>query len=218
MRRCETTKLFYGKYSYKIVLTSPIANWFRGGDLPSIRDTLDTLNQAKIANSPLKIKMWTREVVITTQDLHYAQKIYSALCKDVEYKIRVEGHDISIYSDDINWLESIKVDALPVITELWSPNRQLQPNTLIMSPAMTGWEYRITLGSSVPKTFSQWVNVNQDKIKIGATLKEDLSKEQTFLQGFYFYVKNEKMLNLVTLVLGSGISRIDKIIIEDKNA
>jgi len=31
-------------------------------------------------------------------------------------------------------------------------------------------------------------------------------------------VRNEKMLNLASLVLGQGIQRIDKIVIDDQNA
>ena len=37
----QTTRLFNGKYKYKIVLLSKAASWFRGGDVEKIKHTRD---------------------------------------------------------------------------------------------------------------------------------------------------------------------------------
>ena len=218
LKRYDTNSLFYGKYPYKLTLHTPLANWFRGGDLPYIRDTLDELQHQYNQNNKLTIKFWNREVTVKTSDLYYAQKVYSHLCIGKSYRLRVEGHYLAIYSDDKTWLENVLDSISPVATEWWEPTSLLQPNTILMSPKMKGWEYKVTLGSNVPQDFYRWALNNLDKIKIGPTFKDSLLRGYTYMSGYYFYVRNDRVLNLVSLVLGNGITKIDKIIIEDKNA
>ena len=218
MREYETTKLYYKKYPYKLVLYTPLSHWYRGGDLPYIRDTLDELHHQYDNSSPLVLKFWNREVRIKLADLHYGQKIYSALCKDVDYRLRVEGRDLSIYSVDKEWLLELADQVNGCALEWWEPKTLLQPNTIVMTSALKDWGYRITLGDNVPKSFYQWIKNNLDKVRIGPAFKESIDAEYSYMRGYYFYVKNDKALSLVTLVLGSSISKIDKIVIEDKNA
>ena len=168
-------------------------------------------------NGKIIINGWRSSFILSREDLFRAQRVYSALSTtDAEYQLRIEGTSFVIYSTDRDWLHNLGnyVDA----SEWWEPASTLEPNTIVMGPTMQGWGYKITLGSKVPKDFHTWALNNTHKLKIGNTLLKSISKKYTYLDGYYFYVKDEKMLNLVTLVLGSGVRRIDKIVIEDKNA
>ena len=52
---------------------------------------------------------------------------------------------------------------------------------------------------------------NQNKVKIGQVCLEEI-KNNGYVRGFYFYVRDEKVLRLVTLMIGNSITRIDKIV------
>lgn len=220
MKRLNTNKLFYGKYSYKLIWVSPIANWFRGADLPYIRETLDSLqrqyNQEK--QTLLKIHLWAKTINISLKDLHYAQIMYSALCRNKNYRVRVEGKTMIIYAEQVDWLLELIEKLGNTVEELWEPNTLIQPNTVIMTPKMTGWEYRLTFKGKIPDEFKRWALKNSDKIRIGPTLRNIIETETySYAHGLYFYVKNEKTISLVSLMLGNSISRIDKIIVEEQN-
>lgn len=218
LRQYESQKLFYNKYPYKLVWNSPISNWFRGGDLKTIRTTLDHLQRQYKERKRIHLIIWSREVDVSIQELHQAQKVFKALSQQTDYRIRVESRFVGIYSAHKDWLWELSKEIKSGVTEWWEPSKLLQPNIMIAGPGLKGWEYKITLGAKVPKTFNQWAGNNLDKLRIGPVLKKAILENRSYLMGYYFYVKNEKMLNLVTLVLGPGISRIDKIIIEDNNA
>lgn len=159
---------------------------------------------------------WGGPVSISVQNLHQAQLVFTAISKNPN-KIRVEGRFLQLYSEHKDWLEQLakQID----VYEWCEPEGLLQPNTVVMGESMTGWEYRITLGRNIPDSFCKWALNNIDKIKCGDKFKKALDDNLThYLTDLYFYVRNDKMLNLATLVLGSSITQIDKIIIEDKNA
>lgn len=216
MNKFKTPKLFYKQYPYKLVFYTKFANSFRGNDLAYIREMLDQYyNSIKEGYTKLYLRRWKDQVPVTTEDLAEAHAIYSALSTNSEYRIRVENNYITIYSLDKRWLYKLATDL--DVQEWWEPIEHLEPGILIMGPKMKGWEYKITLGPRVPKSFYNWANNNIDKLKIGKKLQQYL-KNHGFVDGYYFYVRNEKMLNLVSLVLGTGMQRIDKIVIDDDSA
>lgn len=158
---------------------------------------------------------WGGVVDIKPHELHQAQKVFTVISKNPN-KIRVEGRYLQLYSEHKDWLYTLaqQID----IYEWWEPEGLLQPNTVVMGESMKGWEYRVTLGRNIPNTFPKWALNNADKLRYGTVFKSVIEQGGTYLSGQYFYVRNEKMLNLATLVLGPSITKIDKIIIEDKNA
>lgn len=162
------------------------------------------------------VQRWREQVRVSPIQVAEAQRIYTALSKNKDYKLRVENNYITIYSKDRDWLYDLGevLDA----SEWWEPDIELEPGIVIMGPKMEGWGYKITLGLNVPDTFNKWAIANSNKIKIGNKLLSLLKSNQRHLSGYYFYVQNEKMLNLVSLVLASGIQRIDKIVVDDRSA
>lgn len=169
-------------------------------------------------NRPLNIGLWNKSVVVNSKDLYYAQIVYSTLCQNNNYRLRIEGSSVVIYADTLDWLETLSKKLDDTVEEFWRPETILQPNTVIMSSKMQGWGYRLTFNGSVPIDFKKWAVKNLDKIRVGPILKEMLYTNRGYAHGLYFYVKNEKTVSLVSLMLGDSISRIDKILVEDKNA
>ena len=163
------------------------------------------------------IKKWREQIRVSPIQVAEAQRLYTALSKNKDYKLRVENESITVYSQERDWLYNLAV--VLDVQEWWEPESELTPGVLIMGPKMTGWEYKVTLGIDVPSTFCQWAVANSDKLKIGNKLLQMLqSGHRHYYSGYYFYVRNEKMLNLINLVIGSGIQRIDKIVVDDRSA
>lgn len=212
----KTPKLFFKCYPYKLVFYTKFANSFRGNDVGFIREMLDQyFNSLKEGQHKLYLRRWKDSVPVSTEDLAEVHAIYSALADRQDYRLRVENDFLTIYSIDREWLYQLAVDL--DASEWWEPIEELEPGILIMGPKMKGWEYKITLGPRVPTAFYTWALNNIDKLKVGKKLQEYF-KSNSFVDGYYFYVRNEKMLNLVSLVLGQGIQRIDKIVIDDRSA
>jgi hypothetical protein len=102
--------------------------------------------------------------------------------------------------------------------EWWEPDTKLEPGILVMGPKMEGWEYKITLGCNIPDGFYNWAVANADKLKVGNKLMSMIASRQRNLSGYYFYVHNDKMLNLVSLVIGPALQRVDKIVVDNESA
>jgi hypothetical protein len=214
LKKCSTPRLFYQKYPYKILWYTEFSHYFRNSDLSYARDVLDRCQQQLEETGRIALERWRGQVVVPREELFNAQRAYNALANtSADYQLRIEGTNAVIYADDRDWLYNLGKSINAV--EWWEPKSDLIPNTIIMGPKMKGWEYKITLGSKVPEEFLNWVPNNLSKLKVGNTLLESIEKKMSYLDGYYFYVRNEKMLNLVTLVLGRGLRRIDKIIIAD---
>ena len=216
MNKYKTPKLFFSKYPYKLVFKTVFAHSFRGNDLIYIREMLDHYFLHLAEGKPMYVQLWREQTRVSPVQVAEAQRIYTALSKNKDYKLRVEQGYITIYSKERDWLYDLG-DVLNA-QEWWEPDTKLEPGILVMGPKMEGWEYKVTLGLNVPETFHNWAVANADKLKIGNKLMAMLTNKQRHLSGYYFYVHNDKMLNLVSLVIGPGLQRIDKIVVKDQSA
>ena len=73
------------------------------------------------------------------------------------------------------------------------------------------YTYKVYLSDKATPGFAKWATANQDKIKLGHSLKKNI-ENNGYLRGFYFWVKDEKVLLLVKMIIGGNIQRIDKLI------
>lgn len=216
MNKYKTPKLFFSKYPYKLVFKTVFAHSFRGNDLIYIREMLDHYFLNLAEGLPMYVQRWREQIRVSPVEVAEAQRIYTALSKNKDYKIRVENEFITIYSKERNWL--YELGELLNAYEWWEPATKLEPGIVVMGPKMTGWEYKITLGLNIPDSFYNWAITNESKLKIGNKLMLMLTNKQRGLSGYYFYVHNDKMLNLVSLVIGPGLQRVDKIVVDDWSA
>ena len=211
MNRCETTKLFYDKYEYKLVVRNQLAYLFRERNFSYAKSYLDELQSQFEKGHPLKLVRYLRETSVNTLDFQESQILFNTLTKNNNYKLRVEQPRMQIYSNDKAFLTTLS-NKLKLCVEFWEPipGKPLVSNTIMLTRKIP-FEYRVTLASKTSPNFAAWYENNKDKVKIGATCLREI-QQNGFTQGLYFYVRDEKVLNLLHLVVGDSIARIDKVI------
>lgn len=166
-------------------------------------------------NRSLYWRRGLRSDPVNDDDFLSAKRLYQAFRQRSEndFKLRVENAFLQIYSNDKEWLLTLcNLTTKPL--ELWSPNNAyahlLAKNVIIKSQPFP-YEYKVSLQSRVDPSFANWVYNNQDKIKIGKRLLEYI-ESGSWVKSMYFYIRDEKVLQLVTLMIGNSIQRIDKIV------
>ena len=100
----------------------------------------------------------------------------------------------------LQWLNYLKTKPLK-IKEFYSPKQEnlnlLAKHTIIMKDNNFGYSHKITLKDKVDQRFYKWLTSNPDKVKIGNTCLDSIKKGH-YVRGFYFYIKNEKILSLIS--------------------
>lgn len=217
MQRLETTKLFYGAYLYKLSIRNQIASSFREKNLPLARRDLDTLQRMYEEGSPLLLINGLRSRTVTKQHFIEASKLYNHFTKNEDYKLRVEQNTMSIYSNNLNWINTIIKEIDPEnLISLHEPDTnfvsKLTANTIIVSQS-NGYEYKVTLGNIANgETFGKWAINNPNLIKIGPALKDALLNNG-YVSGMYFYARDSRTLQLCNLMI-TNIRRIDKLVVK----
>ena len=215
MKQLETERLFYDKYMYKVCIYLPIASIFREKRYDHTRSVLDDLHQQLENTGEIFWKRgWRLSAPLNVDVLKDAQLLYTLLIKqDFEsYKLRVEQSQLCYYTNDIKNVESLLVHFDKRIESVHMPNsdniKDLKPNVIIKD---SDWEYKVTVGPKVDPSLADWFENNKDKVKAGKTFIECI-RNGHYVRGFYFYAKNEKVLQLINIVLAGNIVRVDKFI------
>lgn len=217
MRRHETIHLFWNKYLYKLVVHNRLGHFFRNKNLSFARKVLDELQREYEQGNPLVIKRALRFDHIKEDDFLDAKKILKHLSRSTDYMLRVESSTTCIYSNDRNWLLSLAHSINKFnLEEFWEPStdsvKLLETNTIII-PNSLGYEYRVTLGiKHGSPEFAQWAEKNPKQIRMGSKLKEQLYA-RGFVENMYFYARDEKTLQLCSLML-DNIRRVDKLVVK----
>lgn len=153
-----------------------------------------------------------------TQEFFECKTLFGLFQTKTDFKLRVEKPYISVYSNDINWLLNVTYK-IANVTELWSPDpsieHKLEKNIIIVEHP-SDYPIKVTLGNGgvIDPGFINWANNNTNLIKIGPTLKEKIL-ESGYVSGLYFYVRDEKILDLVSLMISSAIVRVEKLMCKD---
>ena len=214
INECETTKLFYDQYFYKLSVSNPIASIFRNKNLTYARQQLDILQLEYENKNQIVYKPGLRNLRIDVEDFVAAKFLLSELSNQYNYQVRVESPTLAIYSNNKKWLNYLKTKPLK-IKEFYSPKQEnlnlLAKHTIIMKDNNFGYSHKITLKDKVDQRFYKWLTSNPDKVKIGNTCLDSIKKGH-YVRGFYFYIKNEKILSLINLMICNDISRIDNIV------
>jgi hypothetical protein len=218
LKKYETTKLFYGKYLYKLCIFNSVGYIFRGKNLSYPREILDTLQQKYENGEPLEFTSYLRTIKVSEESFLDARKLYKFISRTKNYTLRIEGSTLCVYANDREWLHSLKSTINKNnLREIWEPNpalaKHLEPNTIIVDKD-NGYEYKVTLGPGLSDTFgfANWAKVNTKQVKVGPTLLENLEKNY-YVSDMYFYARDEKTLHLCNLML-SNIRRIDKLVVK----
>lgn len=217
MKRLETTKLFWGEYLYRLSLRNRLSPIFREKNLSFARQVLDKLQHDYEKGESLCLYQGSRQKPITDENFFDAKRLYITFSKCEDYKVRVESTTLSIYSNDLTWIEKVssEVEQSSLIS-IHAPDPKfvssLDANSILVESDI-GYQYKVTLGhrSGSPE-FALWAEKNPKLIKIGTKAKEEML-ESGYVNGMYFYARDERTLQLCNLML-SNIRRIDKLVVK----
>lgn len=215
LKKCETTKLFWGEYFYKLGVVNVLTPIFREKNLSYARQVLDRLQHDYENGSKLEMALGIRAKPVPEEDFLEAKKLYKFFSRREDYRLRVENIHLGIYSNDYNWLNDIVKSLRPKSCEsFYKPDSKykdsLQSDTILVEED-NGYQYRVTLGQRKGSPeFVKWADANPKLIKIGSVTREEMLHEG-YVNGMYFYARDEKTLQLCNLMLDC-IRRIDKIV------
>lgn len=224
MKLYETKKLHYGKYLYKLVLHNSLNVIFRtefqkDGHLSYARQQLDKYTEDYRQGIPITRQIYRGIKEVTNEEYIDAKTIYTLLKKAKDYKIRVDPWGtLTIYTNNKKMCMSISNKIYNKRIEFWEPNPEnvtalLNVSNIIISDVPTDFPIKVTLGRGriPPMDFANWLKSNRDKSRVGNKAL-DIIERGGWCDGLYFYVRDEKVLSLVHLLVGANIRRIDKIV------
>lgn len=198
----DTTRLFLGKYKHKIVLVTPIASWFRDGDIKTIKSKISATNID--ASSKLKTENMKK----------YAGNVCSLLIAyQDQYAIRVENPRLSIYTNDVMFLEKLaKLDETFVKFVVVPNNKHPEIIQGVVLVKSLDFDFKVHVGASRTNhsNFVEW-SKNNVKIRMPKRCCTDLQRDRSW-GGSYFYVKDPKTLTMVKMFLGADISRVENVV------
>ena len=236
-KKSETKKLFYDKYLYCGHFASPLSGIFRDKTLVTAKKILDTLyNIDEKAQKKTQISTLRARLPLYVQDLLDNNKIKSQDLKDasVMYRKLVDSNNVyttrqihtshtifntnkyyhtnlRIYTNNITMLNDIASQE-GCARELMSPTPQnilllqKKPNAIIS--AKSDFKYKIRFNHhKIHPNFLKWYSSNKDKIKIPYLCVSDI-KRWGRIENRFIYVKDDKTLTLLHLMLDSSISKI----------
>ena len=223
LKQYESTKLFYSEYLYKLVFRNGLHTIFRHElqkkeKLSYARRELDRLAEDYRNNQPLVKNALRTDIPIANNDYFDAMTVYSALKHSNEYKLRIDPYStITLFSNNKEFLvdlgSKLKTDTL----KFWQPNPDhidiLKSKTKIqIVDKVPALPIRIWFnGIRIDKEFANWVRANQDKCKMGKIALDSL-ESYGYMNGLYIYLRDDKILNLVTLLAGSSIRSVEKLV------
>ena len=223
LKHFESSKLFYSEYLYKLVFRNELNNIFRSElqkkeKLSFAKSQLDLLTEQYQNNLPLYRKAWRTDVSVEITDYLDAMTVYTALKNSNEYKIRIDPYlTITLFSNNKDFLLNIGNKLKTLSVEFYQPNPDfidiLKSKTKIqIVDQPTELPIKVWFNSTRINTdFANWLRANNDKCKIGTIALESL-ENYGYLNGLYIYLRDEKILNLVTLLAGASIRSVEKLV------
>jgi|SaaInlStandDraft_1057018.scaffolds.fasta_scaffold44162_2 hypothetical protein len=214
-KKRETTKLFYDEYPYKLVIVNGLSHIFRDKNLSNAKIELDILQQMHEKGQPLVRVSYLKETCIELATFVEAKKLYIQFYKQQDFKIRIQNPKMQIYSHNYAWLEMLS-NTIKSTVELWEPisNINLLEKNVILVKTPPEYEYKITLNNGVDPALANWIRNNNGKAKAGELCLETIERKG-YTKGFYFYVRDNKVLQLLNLFIGR-VQRIDKLLYNRK--
>lgn len=211
----ETKKLFYNKYLYKLEFVNSLGHLFRGLKLNHAKKKLNELQRKADNKEVLCVNLTLTKRTIGLTTLRDAQQLYSFLSNHRDAMIRVDHPTMSIYFNNEHALLDLS-KKLHSDKKFWKPCREnidvlLNETNVILVNQESNFKYRVTLGKQKDKSFVKWVEKNSDKVRAGPVFLREAGSEDRDVDGMYIYVRDDKILQLVTL-LGVNIRRVDKLV------
>ena len=211
----ESSKLFYSEYLYKLVIRNELSHIFRTEfqkkeKLSFAKQELDRLAEDYRNNLPLYKKAWRTDIFVSDSDYLDASTVYDVLNNSDEYKI-------TLFSNNRQFLMDLGNNLNTDIINFWEPDvnyvELLKSKTKIqIVDVPAALPVKVWFNSTrVNKDFGNWIRSNRDKCKIGKIALDSLDNFG-YLNGLYIYLRDDKVLSLVTIMAGASIRCVEKLV------
>ena len=161
---------------------------------------------------------WRTEIVVDANDYLDAMTLYAVLKNSDEYRIRIDPYSsVSLFSNNKEFLLTLGNKLNTTAVKFWEPNVEyielLTTKTKIqIVDEIPKLPLKVWFNSTrVNKDFANWIRANDDKCKIGKIALESL-ESYGYLNGLYIYLRDEKVLSLVTILAGASIRSVEKLV------
>ena len=216
MKIHKTNKLFYGKYPFRIEIQ------INGGDvLARNRHNLD--KTLKNISSTWRYKDFSQKSVDNLR--RYLIK-YNELDQK-KFKQRVEGQYIKFYTENRTDHELICDKLNEWVTECHEPENDddldklfSKKNVVLRKRLPHGkFRYKLFLKNRIPQSrresFLNWLNNYLDDIYMTGLTRRYLQGSNRYSEGYVIYIKDEKLLLMMGLFLGTDIKKIEEFVLRD---
>lgn len=198
----ESSKLFYGKYLYRVSVLSKSTSPLTGPN-------------------GLSYKKRTHNLKSKLEDILYHDI-------GVDFRTRGEMNKVSVFLNDREGLKSfikkISKSKKEKIVDIQKPKFGLekyfeQHKNLIITEEAPKFPLRCTFGGKNfdSESFYKWIEANPDKIYLSIELRKDFRRfKNPVLSGRYFHVKNRKTLEMIEFIIGGSIRKVEYLASENE--
>tara|TARA_B100002019_G_scaffold15287_1_gene12123 strand:+ start:8137 stop:8808 length:672 start_codon:yes stop_codon:yes gene_type:complete len=216
LKKQLTNKLFYNKYLYSLNCINPMTAIFRNKNFRFAKSVIDNMQNDYHQGLPLYLQRARRKKEINLDDFNDIKILFNEFSRSQEeYKIRCQGNNFIIYSNNKNWLQLIQ-SKIKSAKEFFEPDPKyvdfLLNNTHTLIVENTDYAYKCCFSNNkIPESFATWCEKNRNKIKITDNALNDI-KLFGSAHGRTCYVKDDSILMLCNLIAGTIFNRIDKLV------
>jgi len=220
IKQRESLKLHYGKYLYKVCLTNQLSNLFSSHRTEQYRAmSLNDLKTDYENGTALQLTRWRSCTIIDNEDFKDALVLHQVFQKYPDYRKRVDfGNSITIYTSDDDMLDELVDNLSNSINEVHKPKEVIEAfltqniGTAIVK-TLPEHEFRVYLkGNRIDPSFANWLRANRDKCKVGEMTLWNIENSSYHTNNNYFYIKNEKVLTMVRMIIGHNIRKVERLI------
>jgi len=206
----KTNKLFYSKWPYKI------SCFVQGAHLIRIH-----------GNGGLEYPDNIRSRHYDTSNVIEFIKKFKELLQDSSVKRRIDHNHIDFYVLTEDKFQSLQIKLKKYIVGITEPDSVEQLQTLLENKKYTlcdklphkKYRYKVTFKDMSPKIRNDLINwaekYNNDDIYVPKSTKNHFKCVKHHYGAHYFYVKDSKMITLISLAAGGYIRRTDEYVIRN---
>lgn len=217
--RLQTSKLFYGKYPYKIS-TVVFGAWF-------IQRNRKHGNKWQI-NAYNPRHWFANQISDIDQNERRCLTLYIDIMNtflDKHIKVRISGSIIDIYLDDYQNYQAIVKELGSFVTSVSEPDSADELTTLLSSTKIILrthyprdiYQYKVILNrcpAAARVPLASWISqYSTDTVYMPDGTRDYLNNIKTHWGDYYIYVKDSSMVTMISLVAAAHIKRIDQYVL-----
>ena len=217
MRVSPTTKLFYGKYPYKIETR------IKGAALVQRWDTAQLKQYCTGEFKPLMYGSWSAsDKSILGNYIDAARDIF-----DLDFKTRAEHNTLSFFMSNADVYEAVKKSLANWIVSVTEPASEQdlesfkdKRSTVLCDNFPHGmYKHKIYIRESMPahtrQKFYTWIKSYGEIVRYPKNTEQWLAGEKRYIQGPFIYVANGQQYTLVCMFLGEYIQKTEEFVLRN---